>query len=56
MVAEKNGSAYREAPSPFDWLCNLLGQAGGGTTPDEMCSFCDTTGERRITKEQPEEY
>ena len=56
MIAEKNGSAHREAPSAFDWFWNLISQAGGGTTPDEMCSFCDTTGERRITKEQPEEY
>jgi hypothetical protein len=58
MVAEKNGSAQRgeTAPGVFDWFWNLLSQSGGGTTPDEMCSFCDTTGERRITKEQPEEY
>ena len=56
MVTEKNGSTYKEAPSAFDWFWNLISQTGGGTTPDEMCSFCDTTGERRITKEQPEEY
>jgi len=56
MPLSKNGSAHREAPSAFDWFWNLLSQSGGGTTPDEMCSFCDTTGERRIIKEQPEEY
>ncbi|MDB4507257.1 hypothetical protein N9064_00045 [bacterium] len=56
MSLSKNGSAYKEAPSAFDWFWNLIGQTGGGTTPDEMCSFCDITGERRITKEQPEEY
>ena len=58
MSLSKNGSAQRVETTlgAFDWLWNLIGQAGGGTTPDEMCSFCDTTGERRITKEQPEEY
>lgn len=56
MSFSKNGSAYNEAPSAFDWFWNLLSQSGGGTSPDEMCSFCDTMGERRIIKEQPEEY
>ena len=53
MIAEKNGSVYEREPSTFDWFWNLL---GGGTKPDEMCSFCNVEGERIITKEKPEEY
>ena len=49
----KNGSAHKKVPGAFDWFWNLV---GGGTTPDEMCSFCSAEGERIITKDKPEEY